>query len=55
VGDLKMVGIPFRFSATPGAIRRAPPLLGQHTEEVLGTELGLSAEHIAQLRAEKII
>jgi formyl-CoA transferase len=55
VGDLKMVGIPFRFSGTPGAIRRAPPLLGQHTEEVLGAELGLSAESIAQLRAEKVI
>ena len=55
VGDLKMVGIPFRFSGTPGAIRRAPPLLGQHTEEVLGAELGLSAERIAQLRAEKVV
>jgi len=54
-GDLKMVGIPFRFSGTPAMIRRAPPLLGQHTEEVLGTELGLSAERIAQLRAEKVI
>jgi crotonobetainyl-CoA:carnitine CoA-transferase CaiB-like acyl-CoA transferase len=55
VGDLKMVGIPFRFSGTPAMIRRAPPLLGQHTEEVLGTELGLSTERIAQLRAEKVI
>ena len=55
VGDLKMVGIPFRFSGTPAMIRRAPPLLGQHTEEVLGAELGLSAERIAQLRAEKVI
>jgi crotonobetainyl-CoA:carnitine CoA-transferase CaiB-like acyl-CoA transferase len=55
VGDLKMVGMPFRFSGTPEAIRRAPPLLGQHTEEVLGAELGLSAERIAQLRAEKVI
>jgi succinate--hydroxymethylglutarate CoA-transferase len=54
-GDLKMVGIPFRFSGTPAMIRRAPPLLGQHTEEVLGTELGLSAERIAQLRAEKVV
>jgi len=50
-----MVGIPFRFSGTPGAIRRAPPLLGQHTEEVLGVELGLSIERIAQLRAEKVV
>jgi crotonobetainyl-CoA:carnitine CoA-transferase CaiB-like acyl-CoA transferase len=55
VGDLRMLGIPFRFSATPEAIRRAPPLLGQHTEEVLGTELGFSAERMAQLRREKVI
>jgi succinate--hydroxymethylglutarate CoA-transferase len=54
-GDLKVVGIPFRFSATPEAIRRPPPLLGQHTEEVLGVELGLSAARIEQLRAEKVI
>jgi len=43
------------LSATPEAIRRAPPLLGQHTEEVLGADLGFSAERIAQLRAEKVI
>jgi formyl-CoA transferase len=55
VGDLKMTGIPFRLNGTPAMIRRAPPLLGQHTEEVLGTELGLSAARIAQLRTEKVI
>jgi succinate---hydroxymethylglutarate CoA-transferase len=54
-GELKMVGIPFRLNGTPAAIRRAPPLLGQHTEEVLGEELGMSAARIAQLRAEKVI
>jgi len=54
-GEFKMVGIPFRLNGTPATIRRPPPLLGQHTEEVLGGELGLSAERIAQLRAEKII
>jgi crotonobetainyl-CoA:carnitine CoA-transferase CaiB-like acyl-CoA transferase len=55
VGELKTVGIPFRFSDTPPSIRRAPPTLGEHTEEVLREELGLSAERIAQLRAEKVI
>jgi crotonobetainyl-CoA:carnitine CoA-transferase CaiB-like acyl-CoA transferase len=55
VGEVKMVGIPFRLNGTPAAIRRAPPLLGQHTEEVLGEELGMSAARIAQLRAEKVI
>ncbi|MBM3342376.1 MAG: CoA transferase [Betaproteobacteria bacterium] len=54
-GDVKVLGMPFRFSATPGSIRRPPPTLGQHTEQVLGDELGLSAERIAQLRQQKII
>ena len=54
-GDLKMLGIPFRFSATPASVRRPPPTLGQHTEQVLRDELGLSAERIAALRTEKII
>ncbi len=34
IGDLKMLGIPFKFSATPASIRLAPPLLGQHSQEV---------------------
>ncbi len=55
VGNLKMVGIPFRMNGTPPSIRRAPPLLGQHTDEVLTGELGISAGRIAQLRADKII
>jgi len=55
VGDFRMVGIPFRMNGTPSSIRRPPPLLGEHTDEVLGEELGLSAARIAQLRAEKVI
>ena len=54
-GRIKMVGIPFRMNGTPPAIRRAPPLLGEHTEEVLAGELGLSSARIAELRAEKVI
>ena len=54
-GRIKMVGIPFRMNGTPPAIRRAPPLLGEHTDEVLGGELGYSTERIAQLRAEKVV
>ena len=55
IGTLKVIGTPFKFSATPTSVRRAPPLLGQHTEEVLCRELGLSGQRIAELRAEKII
>ena len=54
-GNIKMLGIPFRFSDTPASIRRAPPLLGQHTEAVLREELGFSDARINELRAEKVI
>ena len=54
-GAVKMLGIPFRFSDTPASIRRAPPLLGQHTEAVLREELGFSDARINALRAEKVI
>lgn len=35
IGDLKLLGIPFKFSGTPATIRRPPPLLGEHTAEIL--------------------
>jgi len=54
IGDLKMLGIPFKFSDTPAAVRRPPPLLGEHSDEVLG-ELGMDAAAIAKLRSEKIV
>ncbi|MCW5575416.1 MAG: CoA transferase [Burkholderiales bacterium] len=54
-GAVKMLGIPFRFSDTPPSIRRAPPLLGQHTEAVLREELGFSDARISELRKEKVI
>jgi succinate---hydroxymethylglutarate CoA-transferase len=55
VGALKMLGIPFKFSDTKLSVRRAPPTLGQHTDEILGTELGLNADAIARLRRDKVI
>jgi succinate--hydroxymethylglutarate CoA-transferase len=54
-GTVKTLGIPFRFSDTPASIRRAPPTLSQHTDEVLAEELGYSAEEIAALRAAGIV
>jgi succinate--hydroxymethylglutarate CoA-transferase len=54
-GELKLVGIPFEMNGTPATIRRPPPLLSEHTDEVLGGELGLSAERLAQLRADRVI
>jgi crotonobetainyl-CoA:carnitine CoA-transferase CaiB-like acyl-CoA transferase len=54
IGELKMLGIPFKFSDTPAAVGRAPPTLGQHTDEILG-ELGMDAAAIAALRQGKAI
>ena len=45
---MSALGIPVKLSDTPGSVRRAAPLLGEHTAEVL-REAGLSAEEIAAL------
>jgi succinate---hydroxymethylglutarate CoA-transferase len=54
-GELKLLGIPFRMKGTPATIRRSPPLLSEHTDEVLGGELGLSKQRLEALRADKVI
>ena len=55
IGELKVIGTPFKMSDTPTSIRRAPPMLGQHTDEILRDELGYGDGRIAELRAAKII
>ena len=48
---MRVVGMPVRFSATPGSVRSGPPSVGQHTDEVL-TSIGFSADQIAAMREE---
>ena len=55
VGALKMLGIPFKFSDTACSVRRPPPTLGQHSDEILAGELGLDHKAIAELRQAKVI
>ena len=50
-----MVANPVEFAATPVCYDRAPPLLGEHTEEVLQEWLGYSAERIDALREDAVI
>ena len=54
-GRLPMVASPMRFSATPLEHRLAPPVLGQHTDEVLRDVLRLDGGAIAKLRAGGVI
>jgi crotonobetainyl-CoA:carnitine CoA-transferase CaiB-like acyl-CoA transferase len=55
LGTLRIPGIPIKLSATPGAVRKAPPTVGEDNDHVYGDLLGLSAERIAKLRAEGAI
>lgn len=53
-GTLHLLGVPFRFASTPASVRRPPPLLGQHTDEVLAG-LGLDRSEIARLRSDGVV
>jgi len=54
-GSMKLVRSPMKMSATPSTSTVAPPLLGQHTDEILSTLLGRSADDIAALRAKGVL
>jgi glutaryl-CoA transferase len=54
-GEIRLVGSPLKLSETPAACRSHPPLLGEHTEEVLTSLLGYSSDEVRRLRAEKAI
>lgn len=53
-GMVRMAGIPVKFSATPASVRLPPPLLGQHTEEVLASWLGMGDKEIAELKRKSV-
>jgi len=55
IGRIKQLGSPLKFSLTPIEIKTPPPMLGQHTVEVLKNILGYSDDEIEKLKKEGII
>jgi len=52
---VKLIANPVKLSETPADYRIAPPLLGEHTDSVLGERLGLDAAALAALREKGVI
>ncbi len=54
-GTVRMAGMPIKFSGTQASLRLPPPVLGQHSEEVLRLWLAMPEERIQELKRKKII
>ena len=55
VGTVKLVGFPYKLSNTPAEIQKPPPMLGEHTDEVLTSLLNYSSAELTSLRDKKVI
>jgi formyl-CoA transferase len=55
IGSLRLTGIPIKCSETPAAVRLHPPLLGEHTDDVLVGTLGYSSGQIKALKEKGVI
>lgn len=55
IGEVAFPGFPYKFSATPAEVRRPPPLLGEHTGEVLEELLGFSPKEISRMRENGVV
>ena len=53
-GRIRALNAPIHLSAAPATVRRVPPRLGEHGDEILG-ELGYTAEQIELLRQKKVL
>ena len=54
LGMIRVLGVPIKLSDTPGHVRTAPPVLGQHTAQVLG-ELGVTPDAVEELRRRNVV
>ena len=54
-GEVTVMGVPVRLSATPGTVASPPPRLGEHTAQILTSLVGLSAREVARLHATGVV
>lgn len=54
-GKIKVTGIPVDMNLSPGSMRKPPPVLGEHTGEVLSRLLGMSESEIEELRRQGVV
>jgi crotonobetainyl-CoA:carnitine CoA-transferase CaiB-like acyl-CoA transferase len=54
-GKIKMVGMPVKYSGANVGIRMPPPILGEHTDEILSEVLGYDSKRIENLKSEGVI
>ena len=54
-GAIRVLGVPIKLSETSGAVRTPPPTLGQHTDAILRTDVGLSDDAINQFRVNRVV
>ena len=54
-GTVRVTGVPVKLSDTPGAVRTPPPLLGEHTREILSRDAGLTPAVIDELVASRVV
>ncbi len=55
VGQVPLVASPMKLSKTPADYRMPPPMVGEHTDQILSSTLGLDAEAIARLREQGVV
>lgn len=55
MGKVTQPGAPFHMSETPWKIKSAAPLLGEHTEDILGVQLGLDGSELQKMETEGVI